>query len=228
MQDNLKIILSGITGSKAYGLDTPTSDEDLKGIFVAPTIDFLGLNKPKETIDKTNPDICYHEVEKFIRLALKANPTILEMLYLHDYTILTPEGQLLIDNRDAFLSNTVYHSYGGYVMSQARKLNSRGDSFDVGMKNRYKKHSRHLFRLLDQGRQLLETGDLDIRVKNREELFAVGELPVDELITKFEKGFKEFDKIKSILPDKPDIKRANKLLLQIRMRNYNVEEKGLH
>jgi uncharacterized protein len=217
----MKIILLGVCGSKAYGLDTPESDVDLKGVFVSPTIDLLGLRKPKETIDKTDPDICYHEVEKFIRLALKANPTILEQLYLNDYRILTEEGQLLIDNRTAFLSNTIFRSYGGYVLSQARKLNRRGDSFDVGMKNRYKKHARHLFRLLDQGRQLLETGDLDIRVKNREELFAIGELPVDQLIDKFEEGFKEFDKIKSILPDKPDYDRINAVLLKVRRNNYS-------
>jgi len=217
----MKIILEAICGSHAYGLDTPESDIDLKGIFVAPTIEILSLHKPKETIDKTDPDICYHEIEKFIRLALKANPTILEILFLDKYEILTSEAQLLIDNRSLFLSNTVYKSYGGYAIAQARKLNRRGDSWDVGMKNRYAKHARHCFRLLDQGKQLLETGTLDVKVKNREELFQLGNLNPEQMVDKFELVFKEFDKVKSILPDNPDYEKINQILLTIRRNNYD-------
>lgn len=124
------IILEGITGSKAYGLDTETSDTDLKGIYVSPTSKVLGLHGVKETIDHTNPDWTYYEISKFISLALKANPTILEMLYLEGYRIITKQGHMLVDNRHLFLSNRIRHSYGGYVFSQARKLNARGSSYD--------------------------------------------------------------------------------------------------
>lgn len=31
------IILEGVTGSKAYGLDHADSDEDIKGIYILPT-----------------------------------------------------------------------------------------------------------------------------------------------------------------------------------------------
>ena len=212
----MKIILEAICGSHAYGLDTPESDIDLKGIFVAPTQEILSLRKPNETIDKTNPDICYHEVEKFMRLAMKGNPTILEMLFLDEYKILTDEARLLIENRQYFLNNVIYKSYGGYVIAQARKLNRRGDSWDAGMKGRYAKHARHCFRLLDQGKQLLETGTMSVKVKNREELFALGDLNPEQMVNKFEESFKDFDKIQSILPDKPDYERLNSILLKIR------------
>jgi hypothetical protein len=223
MESNLNpnIILEAVSGSHAYGLDTPESDIDLKGVFVAPTLEVLSLRKPRETIDRTDPDDCYHEVEKFIRLAMKCNPTILEMLFLDDYRILTETGKLLISARNQFLSNTVYKSYGGYAIAQARKLNRRGDSWDVGMKNRYAKHARHCFRLLEQGRQLLETGDMDVKVKNREELFSLGELNPEQMVDKFEKSFKEFDKIKSILPDEPDYDAINEILLTIRKHYYD-------
>jgi len=92
---------------------------------------------------------------KFIRLAAKANPTVLEIFYLDDYTIITPVGQMLIDHRATFLSKTIYASYGGYAIAQARRLNYRGDSFSSDTKHRYSKHARHCFRLLQQGRQLL-------------------------------------------------------------------------
>ena len=38
------IILECISGSRAYGLDTPTSDTDIKGVFVLPKSEYYGLN----------------------------------------------------------------------------------------------------------------------------------------------------------------------------------------
>ena len=214
-----KIILEAVVGSKAYGLDTPESDEDIMGIFVEPTNKILGLEPIKETIVHHDPDRSYHEVGKFMRLAIKANPTILELLFLPKYRILTKEGQLLIEHRKAFLSNAIFNSYGGYAISQAYKLNRRGNSFSSKTKNRYPKHARHCFRLLDQGRQLLETGTLNVRVRSRERLFEIGQLPPSQLVNLFEKEFSEFKKIKSILPDKPSYEELNEILLEIRRMN---------
>lgn len=215
------IILEGITGSRAYGLDTETSDTDIKGVYVAPTQDILGLYNVKETVDHTEPDWVYHEVGKFIELAMKGNPTILEMLFLDGYLTLTKFGKMLVDNRHHFLSNVIYKSYGGYALSQARKLNARGGTYGSGRANRYEKHTRHCFRLLHQGKELLETGDLTVRVTSqmREELFAIGEASPAEIIDRFEWDFAEFDKIKSVLPDQPNKEAINKILLKIRKGN---------
>lgn len=219
----MNIILKAVTGSRAYGLDTPESDTDIKGIFVAPTDEILGLfwSDNKATIDRNNPDECYHEVGKFMRLAMKANPTVLEQLYLVGYLELTKHGKMLVDNRHHFLSQTIYHSYGGYAISQARKLNARGDSFSSETKNHYAKHARHCFRLLWQGRELLETGNLTVRVtpEQRKQLFAIGELPVDDLVNRFEKEFKKFDNIVTKLPKEPNYNKINEMLLKIRRGN---------
>ena len=54
----------------------------------------------------------------------------------------------------------------------------------------------------------------------REELFAIGKDTPENIITKFEKEFKEFDNIKSVLPDKPDEEALDKLLLEIRLQSF--------
>ena len=216
--ENKKIILEAVVGSHAYGLATENSDKDILGIYVAPTKEILGIHKPKKTIVHVNPDTTYHEVERFIELAMKCNPTILELLFIGKYLKQTLEGLLLVHHRKEFLSKIIYKSYGGYAISQARKLNAKG-SFPSKVKNRYAKHARHVYRLLDQGRQLLETGNLNVKVKSRDELMRIGELPVYELITKFEKDFKKFDQTVTTLPDKPDYETINKILLEIR--SYN-------
>lgn len=215
------IILEGLCGSFAYGLNNEDSDEDWKGVFVAPTQSMLGLKRfrPKQTYDHTNPDFTYHEVGKFIKLAMGCNPTLTELLWLDGYRTLTKQGKMLVDNRHSFLStNYVRNAYGGYVFSQARKLNARGDTYGNGRNNRYKKHSRHLFRLLYQGRELLETGKLSVTLPKemRDKLFKLQELPPDKLIDRFSEEIKELDNVKSVLPDHPDYEKINQILLRIR------------
>lgn len=216
----MRIILEAIVGSTAYGLAHSGSDIDKLGLFVAPTVDILGVGSVKQTIVKKEPDITFHEIGKFCQLALKCNPTILELLYMDKYTVLEEEGQVLIEIRSSFLSNTVKRAYGGYAISQARKLGRRGHSFSSATKNRYPKHARHCFRLLQQGRQLLTEGVLDVRVANPTELLQIGELEPEQLITKFEEEFAVFNQIESVLPDMPDIETVSNALVRIRRANW--------
>lgn len=223
---DLKVILEGVTGSRAYGLDTEKSDTDIKGIYILPTSKVLsiGFNPEKTTRDHADPDFVYHEVGKFMKLVLSGNPTVTELLYLNEYTHMTPIGQILIDNRDAFLSTkAIVNAYRGYAFSQAKKLNNRTDQgmdgYDSSLKNRFSKHTRHCFRLLMQARQLLETGTLNVKVtpEQREYLFAMGEKTADEVVDEFMRQDKTFEDIKSVLPDEPNIEKLNEILYQIRM-----------
>ena len=222
------IILEGVTGSTAYGLATENSDVDIKGVYLLPTqkIVEIGFDPQKTTKDHTDPDWVYHEVGKFMKLVMAGNPTVTELLFLDEYTILTPVGQLLIDNRDAFLSTkAVTNAYSGYAFSQAQRLNNRTqqglDGYDSALKNRFAKHTRHCFRLLMQARQLLETGTLNVKVtpEQREYLFAMGEKSVDEVVEEFMRQDTEMKSVKSVLPDEPDHERLNELLFEIRMKH---------
>ena len=220
-----KIILFGLAGSKAYGLDTPDSDEDWRGVFVYPTDTILGLPQFRgpETVDDTDHETVLHEVGKFVRLALAGNPSIVEQLFFPVYPTLTAEGGLLTHNRFAFLSQRVRQTYGGYAIQQMKKLETRERQGMVGfgpkVTKRYEKHARHLGRLCQQGAQLLRDGTLDIRVKDRDELFDLGTLPVAELRAWFQAAMAEMDGIDSPLPVEPEYAVVNELLLEIRGMN---------
>lgn len=220
---NYKQILVGVVGSHAYGLNTPDSDVDLRGVFVAPTKEVLGIFNVPETIDRTEPDICIHEVSKFIRLALACNPNILEMFYLTGYETLTEEGKLLVENKEAFLSSRVRDSYAGYAMSQMKRLMGRAEKGDASFKSklrkRYSKHARHCFRLIVQGNQLLTTGTLTVKVEDPQELFWIGEQPPDKLEKLFLQEFDKVKKVASVLPKEPDKSKVNEILLAIRGMN---------
>ena len=219
----MKTILKARVGSHLYGLNTEHSDEDYLGVFVRPTEEVLSMFNNEETYVSKNPDCTLHEVKKFIHLAAKGNPTVLELLYCPEYEVATYEGCLLVANRELFLSDHVRDSFGGYAVQQARKLKAREEEgregFNPAVKNRYAKHARHCFRLMRQGKQLLETGTMNPRVSNPEEYFALGELPSDELIEKFEEEFEVFESTQSVLLSEPNWKELDKLLLMIRELN---------
>lgn len=221
----------GLAGSKAYGLDTPESDEDWRGVFVYPTERILGLPNLRgpETIDDTAHETVLYEVGKFVHLALAANPNILEQLYLSRYSTTSNEWELLRRQREAFLSQKVRQTYGGYAIAQMKKLKLRERQGLVGfnprVKRRYKKHAMHCFRLLRQGAQLLRDGELDVRVQDRAELFAIGDMPLAELKPRYEEAKAEMDAVDSCLPLEPDYDTVDALLLEIREANWTFTRK---
>ncbi len=83
LRKNETIILECICGSRAYGLATPTSDTDIKGVFLLPKFDFYGLNYTPQVNNSTN-DIVFYELRRFIELLSVNNPNILELLNTPD------------------------------------------------------------------------------------------------------------------------------------------------
>jgi hypothetical protein len=69
-------------GSKAFGLASDESDDDLRGIYLPPARLHWSLRKLPEQLEfsEGQRDEVYWELGKFLRLALKANPNVLETL----------------------------------------------------------------------------------------------------------------------------------------------------
>ena len=149
-------------GSKAFGLASDDSDDDLRGIYLPPARWHWSLRRLPEQLEfkEAEQDEVYWELEKFLRLALKANPNVLETLWTHIVLLADDTAQELRAIRSAFLSKHVYKTYSGYVLSQFRRMaNAYKDKGD------YKpKHAMHLVRLLHLGIAALETGEIRIDV----------------------------------------------------------------
>jgi predicted nucleotidyltransferase len=218
-------LLEGVVGSVAHGLATTTSDVDRLAVHVAPIAEVLGLDNAdamSRTVVQHHPDRSSHELGKFAALALRCNPTILELLWVDRYDICTPDGARLVANRDAFLSTAaVRGSYGGYARSQVDRLLRRGDgSFSADTRQRTAKHARHCRRLLLQGSELLRTGTLHWSVAAwRDELFAAGEHAVADpagFAATFYTDLAAFDDLDSVLPEHPRREVINDLVVQIR------------
>ncbi|MBY0460722.1 MAG: nucleotidyltransferase domain-containing protein, partial [Gemmataceae bacterium] len=118
------VVLRVVLGSKAFGLATESSDEDRRGVFVPPADWHWALAKPPEQVEVFGEGVeeVDWEVEKFVRLALQANPNILETLWSPAVLHADAIGQELRAIRGAFLSRHLYRTYSGYVLSQFRLM----------------------------------------------------------------------------------------------------------
>jgi hypothetical protein len=212
------VIYRCVVGSRAYGLDTDASDVDTRGVYLAPAERHWSLYGVPEQLENPATDEVYWELQKFLVLALKANPNVLEVLYTPEVLLATPLAVELRAMRDGFLSKLVFQTYNGYVLSQFRKLTSRRDK---GLPPKWK-HAMHLIRLLLAGIAALEEHVVPVRVDDacRQRLLAIraGALPfaeVDrwrlELHRRFEDAF-----VRTALPERPDYAAADAFLIAAR------------
>ncbi|MEZ4776876.1 MAG: nucleotidyltransferase domain-containing protein [Bacteroidia bacterium] len=114
------IIFECISGSKAYGLDLPTSDTDIKGVFVLPEDHYLSLDYIDQIANKTN-DIVYYEIGRFISLLHKNNPNLLEMTAMPENMILYKHPVFDLIRTEDFLAKTSRNAFAGYAVQQIKK-----------------------------------------------------------------------------------------------------------
>lgn len=206
-------------GSKAFGLSNESSDDDIRGIFLPPADLHWSLYRLPEQIEliENGEDEVYWELEKFIRLALKANPNILETLWTPRVIDATPIAKQLREIRGAFLSQHIYKTYSGYVISQFRRMKN---SFEK--KGQFKvKHAMHLIRLLYSGIAALETGEIMVDVsEHRDELLSIrnGDWKFEEIRRKALSLDKDFQRAfdKTHLPEQPNLESVNQFLIDAR------------
>lgn len=226
----LHVLLSGVVGSTAYGLDRPGSDIDRLGVFAASTGQLLGLRRPKRRFVSHDPDVTMHEVGRWCALALNCNPTVMEVVWLPEdlYETITPRGHELIALRRQFLSaKQVRNSYLGYASGQLKKLKASNVKFPDG--RLAGKQARHVGRLLFQGLMLYTTGSLPVRLpphmvqrcEGLGDLAEAGDLSaVDLTLAEYER---QFDLCRSALPDRPDEPNIERWLRHTRQELLRVD-----
>ncbi|MFN6074198.1 MAG: DNA polymerase beta superfamily protein [Fluviicola sp.] len=114
------IIFECISGSRAYGLATATSDTDIRGVYIAPISEFYSLEHVEQINNETN-DIVYYELRKFIELCANNNPNILELLNVSEECILYKHPIFDQIKVELFLSKKCEASFGNYAFTQIKK-----------------------------------------------------------------------------------------------------------
>lgn len=122
-----RTIFLTLHGSHVYGLNTESSDIDLKGFLIAPKKIYLGYNQSFEQAEGKEPyDMVIYEFRKFFKLAADCNPNIIEVLHTSPsmWVKINKFGQLVIDNKDKFLSLKAKHTFSGYAVAQLKRINT--------------------------------------------------------------------------------------------------------
>lgn len=129
-----------MVGSGVHGIAIEgTDDHDEMGIYVEPPEIPLGLRQTRaDYIWRTQPegarsghgdvDLVLYSLRKYLRLAVKGNPTVMLPLFAPSESLITvtPLGGQLRGLRSSFLSRAAVERFLGYMRSQHERMMGHG------------------------------------------------------------------------------------------------------
>lgn len=175
-------IFATISGAHLYGFASPDSDVDLRGAFLLPARDLLGLHPRDETLtieDKSRIDLDWvaHDVRKFARLMTNHNGYVLEQLFSPLVVLSTPAFEELRElGRGCITRPTVRH-YQGFARGRRKRLHEPDPTV---------KHLLYAYRVFLSGIHLMRTGEIEANIKTLNELFRIEH--VAELVARKRQG----------------------------------------
>jgi len=227
------LILEGYRGSWSHGTYVPSSDPnsigdiDTMGVFIPPIEYYFGLHSiQSKQVKEGQYDRIYYEIRKFFHLLLKGNPNVVCMLWLRDsdYLLRSEWGNMLIANRNLFVSKLAFKSFAGYANAQMRKMEHFSFNGYMGKKRKELvqrfsfdiKNASHLIRLLHMCIDFLKTGEYIVYRPEREKLIDIktGKWTLEQVKREAEVLFRQAEQEyeKCSLPAKPQFVKAEELL----------------
>jgi len=175
-------VFATISGAHLYGFASPGSDVDLRGAFLLPLHDLLGLRPPAETItivDKTRIDLDWvaHDIRKFARLMTNHNGYVLEQLFSPLVVLTTPAYEELIAIGKGCVTRPTVRHYQGFARGRRKRLTEPEPTV---------KHLLYAYRVLLTGIHLMQTGDVVANIQVLNERFRFSE--IDELVLRKRTG----------------------------------------
>lgn len=115
-KENVKIILAVESGSRAYGIDSPDSDYDVRFIYVRNAAEYLNLNEGKDVLEwqlDDTLDINGWDIKKVLKLLYKSNASVFEWAASPIIYKTTPEFEKLRELLPHYFSKKklVFHYY---------------------------------------------------------------------------------------------------------------------
>lgn len=175
----MKTLCTYLGGSHLYGMNTPASDVDERGVFMnTDPLYVYGFHRLDNEVKQTSEqDMVMHELTQFLKLATKSNTQTLECLFapLDAFTMLNPHFEVkVLDQKRRFLNtDQLFKSLEGYLYNEMRlALGERTGLLGSKRKNQLEKYGfspknfSHLFRLAECGREFFSTGVYPVRIKD--------------------------------------------------------------
>jgi uncharacterized protein len=220
-----------VNGSKLYGTDVDTSDDDFMAVFIEPVQSvYVGGSKMESVQLRDKPegvrseagdvDCTSYSLRHFAKLAAAGNPSVLTLLSAPDSAVVneTDIGRALRDPamQQKFASRQAVPRFKGYMMRQKeRMLGERGGHMPKRpeLVEKYgfdTKYANHVLRLGIQGCEFLRFGYMTLPMNDDDVNMLLrvrgGEYSFEktlELIEAVERDL-ELAAERSLLPEQPD------------------------
>ena len=138
-------------GSHAYGLNIESSDEDYKGICIKPKEFYFGVLNSFEQHEHMGSksdgiDSVTYSLDKFCKLAMDCNPSIIEVLHVSESDVLKIDafGEELRHHRNDFISKKAKFTFSGYAHAQLQRIKSHRSWLLNPPKDKPERSSFHL------------------------------------------------------------------------------------
>lgn len=183
----MKVLVKCVAGSHLFGTNTPSSDQDFKGVFL-PTKEEILLGKFDQTSHvntnntgnkntKDDIDIEFYSLDKFLKMLYQGQTVAWELLFTPDYMILekNPLWDGIREAAPLFVNKRV-DAFIGYCKQQAHKYGVRGSRLNtvelwVNHLSKYPQESTLKHIIVDDLMKLEHT-EL-IQDKNGKQLFSI-------------------------------------------------------
>lgn len=230
------VICEYLGGSHLYGLNTPESDEDVRGVFVNTEPKFIlgtgRFDEERKQNYKIKEDIVYKELSAFVRLLYAANTEALEVLFAprEAFTLLRADMQKIRESHESLVdSQKLYNCLRGYMQGEYRLAIGERKG-QIGGKRYAKlqevgfspKNFTQLFRLAYAGCIFFKQNRFPVNLKDEpiyEELMKIKTKPesftVESLTASYKEAEKNLDEAfaNRVVDRKFNDDVANKLLL---------------
>lgn len=216
--DNIGLLYLG--GSRAYGLDTPTSDYDVRGYALLRPVDYYTM-KDFGQIENKNTDTTVYSVNKFIKLLTGANPNILEVFDAPLSVRNKEVWDLIKSNFMSFLSTRrVLNSFRGYAVQQKKRMDKIISAEDKVAIGKIGKYQCNCIRSLRMGAELLSSGLVrTYRSEDRDQLMDLKNTAysADRFETLYQLEYNKLMKANenTVLPEKQNIKIIDDVKIEI-------------
>ncbi len=120
----MKVICRIVAGSRLYGLETPDSDTDTRGVFLnTDPGEILGLSR-RDVIKHESEDTLLLEFRHFMGHLKRNSTSALELLFADGFEIIEDEFRRVRENRFSLIdSELFYASLLGYIRNERRLAN---------------------------------------------------------------------------------------------------------
>jgi len=175
----MKLLINTLAGSRLYGIHTPTSDFDTRGVFATENLaEIYGYTQKKTSVKSRNDDCLLWEIVHFFKMLKNGNIHAVEILFSQPDDIIQLDDTFktnVIEHKYKFLDNRkIIHTILSHANCELSKIDNHIDldKKTIGEKNKYSfRNAVHCVRLLQCGIWFLQDNMYYVNVMKRSNEF---------------------------------------------------------